>query len=248
MGSRELTKDLTPYLLVVNAAKNRIHIQDFYMDGRLSRNVAHGYEARKQVLGELMNSGVVALDESRLTLGMLTTFNGLIEGLKEGSVEAWAIVDLFPKKSRKFDPDSNLLNEIGIRGELFVIEELKRMLPANLHERIQHISLTDDSAGFDISTPSTINPNNQIQLEIKTTTRPGNQFNFHLSRNEFETAKRYEHWYLILVTSWNLECKIFGYLEGSSIISYFPIDTSSGFSWTSAKGSLNQDDLRSLWP
>ena len=78
-----MTKDLTPYLLVVNAAKNRIHIQDFYMDGRLSRNVAHGYEARKQVLGELMNSGVVALDESRLTLGMLTTFNGLIEGLKE---------------------------------------------------------------------------------------------------------------------------------------------------------------------
>ncbi len=243
-----MKKDLTPYLLVVNAAKNRIHIQDFYMDGRLSRNVAHGYEARKQVLRELMDSGVVALDELRLTLGTLTAFNGLLKGLEEGSPEAWAIVDLFPKKSRKFDLDSDLLNEIGMRGELFVIEELKRMLPVNFHERIQHVSLTDDAAGFDVSAPSTINPDNQIQLEIKTTTRPGNQFNFHLSRNEFETAKKFNHWYLILVSSLNLECKIFGYLEGSSLISYFPRDTTSGFSWTSAKGSFNQDDLRSLWP
>ena len=82
------------------------------MDGRLSLNVAYGYEARKQVLGELLNSGVVALDESRLRLGILTEFNGLSKGLEEGSPEAWELVDLFPKKSRKFDPDSDLLNEI----------------------------------------------------------------------------------------------------------------------------------------
>jgi len=248
LGSKELTKDLTPYLLVVKAAKNRIHIQDFYMDGRLSLNVAYGYEARKQVLGELLNSGVVALDESRLRLGILTEFNGLSKGLEEGSPEAWELVDLFPKKSRKFDPDSDLLNEIGMRGELFVIEELKRMLPPNFHDKIQHVSLSDDAAGFDVTTPSIIDPNNQIQLEIKTTTRPGNQFNFHLSRNEFETAKSLKHWYLILVTSWNSETSIFGYLEGSSLIGYFPTDSSRGFSWTSAKGSFSKDDLRSLWP
>jgi hypothetical protein len=243
-----LIQDLSPYLLVVNAAKNHIHIQDFYMDGRLSLRVAHGYETRKQVLGELLKSGLIVLDGSRLCLGTLTEYSWLSKGLEQGSPEAWGIIDAFPKKSRKFDPDNELLNEIGMRGELFVVDELKRILPENCHDRIRHISLTDDTAGFDIAAPSTINPNNQNFLEIKTSTRPGEQFNFYLSRNEFEIARTFKNWYLVLVKLRNSEAEVFGYLEGSSLTGYFPEDTTKGFSWTSTRGSLSKDDLRSLWP
>lgn len=243
-----MIQDLSVYLLVVNAAKNRIHIQDFYMGGRLSLHVAHGYEIRKQILGELLKSGMVVVDGSRLCLGTLTEYSWLSKGLDQGSPEAWEIVDAFPKKSRKFDPDNELLNEIGMRGELFVIDELKRILPENCHDRIRHVSLSDDAAGFDIAAPSTINPNKQIFLEIKASTRPGEQFNFYLSRNEFETARTFKNWYLVLVNIRNSEAKIFGHLEGSSLIGYFPEDTTKGFSWTSARGILSKDDLRSLWP
>ena len=218
------------------------------MDGRLSLRLAHGYETRKQVLDELMKSGTVFLDGSRLNLGILTESFWLSEGLEQGSTEAWEIVDAFPRKARKFNPDNEKFKEIGMRGELFVIDELKRILPENYHDRIRHVSLTDDTAGFDITTPSTINPNDQLFLEVKTSTRPGEQFNFHLSRNEFETAKTSKNWYLILVSMRNTENNIFGYLEGASLAGYFPEDTTKGFSWTSATGTLSKDDLRSLWP
>lgn len=241
-------QDLAPYLLVVNAARSHTHIKDFYMSGRLSLHVSQGYETRKRVLEELINSKVVVLDESRLSLGILKDCSWLLKGLEEGSADAWAIVDAFPRKSRKFDPDSKLLNEIGMKGELFVLNELKRILPENTHNRIRQVSLTDDSAGFDITAPSTVNEDAQIFLEVKTSTRPGNRFNFYLSRNEFETARSTKNWYLLLVRLTDLEANLFGYLEGASLLNYFPQDTTKGFSWTSAQGSFSPDDLRSFWP
>ena len=243
-----MTKDLSPYLVVIDAAKNRTHIQDFYVSGRLSRRIDLGYDSRKQILSDLLEIGLVTIDGSRLCLGTLTECSWLVEGLQQGSLEAWEIVDSFPKKARKFNPDFELLNEIGLQGELVVIEELKKILPPNFHDQIYHVSLTDDSAGFDISSPSVINPDNRIFLEVKTSSRPGDKFNFYLSRNEFETAKSLKNWYLILVKLKESQAELFGYLESASLINYFPEDTTPGFRWTNTQGVFTKDDLRGLWP
>lgn len=243
-----MIQDLAPFLLAINAARSRTHIKDFYVGGRLSVQINQGYEARKQALIELIDSGLVVLDGSRLSLGRLVECPWLKDGLEIGSPQAWEIVDAFPKKARKYEPDIALLGQIGMKGELFAIKELERLLPAGMHARIHHLSLTDDSAGFDIATPSIVDPDIQIMLEVKTSTRSGDRFNFHLSRNEFEKAKASRNWYLLLIRLIGSEGTVFGYLEGSSILGYFPEDTTNGFSWTSAHGSFSQDDLRSHWP
>ena len=241
-------QDLSAYLNVVNAARTRMHIQDFYVGGRLSLQIAHGYEARKQILEELLKCGLVVINDSHLSIGILNENKWLLDGLEIGLKDAWDIVDAFPKRSRKFDPDSKQLVEIGMKGELFVIDELKRILPENTHSRIRQISLTDDSAGFDITAPSIKSPDKQIFLEVKTSTRPGENFNFYLSRNEFETAEAYENWYLVLVRLNDSKGSLFGHLEGSSLLSYFPKDTNQGFTWMSSSGSFTKDDLRIYLP
>jgi hypothetical protein len=221
-----------------------MRLEDFYLGGRLAVVVEIGYEARRVALEELLRNGLVVLDESRLCLGKLNEIPWLSRLLESGNPTAWAIVDIFPKKSWKYNPDNDRRGEIGLRGETFVIEEFQRFLPFEFHSDILHVSRFDDLAGFDISAPSIKQPDLQISIEVKTTTRPGQEFVFHLSRNEYETARHSTNWFLVLVRLSNSGNTIFGHLEGKSLLDYFPQDSTPGFSWTSTRGFFTQDDLR----
>jgi len=240
--------DLSPYLLVIRASKQRMDIREFYAVGRLASSYDIGYETRRHALEELIIQGLVVIDGSRLSLGVLGNSSWLVSNLELGSLEAWEIVDSFPNRSRKFDPDLELLKKIGLSGELFVMEQITRFLPEALHDRIRHESLKNDLAGFDITAPSTIRTEIQNFLEVKTSTRPGNHLTFFLSRGEFEAAKSSKNWFIVLVQATGNEMNLFGYLEGSSLLSYFPRDTADGFSWTVTRGILSKDDLRIGWP
>lgn len=244
IGIYQLTAEMRIYLLVITAAKNRRQLNDLFLLGRLSRELELGYLAIRRVADFLIEQGLVEVEDGRLRLGTLVRFDLLESELGVGSLEAWEIVDAFPARSRKYEPDNDLLAQIGLLGELHVIQELRSELPESEQDKILHTSLFDDSAGFDIASPSIMNPSQRVHLEVKTSTRPGNRFVFYLSRNEFEKAIQLNNWFLVLVKIDNGQATLFGYLEASSLKGYFPLDIAESFSWTVSKGAFSQDDLR----
>jgi hypothetical protein len=174
---------LASYLEVINAATLKLHFEDFKTGGRLAGDIRKGYQARMAAFSELSEQGFVKLESGQLVLGVLSSEPWLTRGLLNGVVESWEICDAYPVKLRKFEPNLFNLEQIGREGEEFVISWLKSNLEADLHAELVHTALTDDGAGYDIISPSP-KLQGRILLEVKTTTRPGDDFIFHLSRNE----------------------------------------------------------------
>lgn len=235
------------FLEVIKAAQQKMHFEDFKTGGRLAGDIRQGYQARMAAFRELSSQGFVALEAGHIVLGELTPASWLTKALQEGAGASWEICDAFPAKLRKFNPDDFHLREIGLGGEFFVLEWLREHLSENQGSSIEHISLTDDSAGFDIVSPSLGNEG-RIFLEVKTSTRQGDDFKFHLSRNEWNTALRQPSWYLLLVKKVEGNHTLFGYLDGNSLVSYYPQDSHQHFQWTSAVGKLSSDDVFSGFP
>jgi hypothetical protein len=242
-----MTHFLPSYLEVIKAAQQRTHFEDFKTGGRLSGDIRQGYQARMAAFRDLSSQGFVTLESSRIVLGELTPAPWLTSAIQSGSLASWEICDAFPQKLRKFKPEDYNLQEIGLEGELFVVEWLEKHLDEDLRKQIEHTSLKDDSAGFDISSPNS-QSDSRIFLEVKTTTRQGDDFTFHLSRNEWNTAARLQHWYLVLVKKVEGQHTIFGYLNGQSLVNYYPQDSHPDFHWESVVGKLSSDDVFSGFP
>ena len=235
------------YLEVIQAAKVNQHFEDFKTAGRLSNDVAHGYQAKLAAFADLEAQHFVKLEAGSLVLNKLSPISWLTEGLLNGEPAAWQICDAYPQKAKKFEPDTLNLNQIGLDGEKFVVEFLRGQLDTSLHSLIRHVSLIDDTAGFDILTPSHI-PGTNFLLEIKTTTRPSEDFTFHLSRNEWNVAMQNSNWLLILVQRIAGKFSFFGYLDSKSLVGYFPRDSHPKFQWSSTQGRLNLDDVFEGFP
>lgn len=230
------------YQLVIEAAAKEIYFEDFKTAGRLSGNVLTGLETRIAAFQSLESQGFVSLMNGRLKLETLEPYPWLIDALEKGDTRAWAIFDLFPDRAKKFHATDIDLAQIGLDGELYVMSELSRSLAKEQFRHSVHVSLTDDTAGFDIYSPVPEGTEGSC-LEVKTTTRPSNTFEFYLSRNEWESAARLANWYLVLVMKKDNSHSIFGYLDGASLVSYFPRDMHNDFQWSTAKGKFRQDDL-----
>lgn len=238
---------LASYLEVINAAKQKMHFEDFKTGGRLSGDIRIGYQARMVAFSDLFEQGFVKLESGQLVLGALSPAPWLTEGLINGDNESWEFCDAYPTKARKFKPDLFNLEQIGREGEEFVVSWLKENLGLHLHSSIIHTSLTDDSAGYDISSPS-IKLQERILIEVKTSTRPGDDFTFHLSRNEWNVALRNPNWYIVLVKKFQGHFGLFGYLNSESLVDYYPHDQHQNFQWSSAVGNLGPDDVFSGFP
>jgi hypothetical protein len=238
---------LASYLEVINAAKTKLYFEDFKTGGRLAGDIRKGYQARMTAFMELSEQGFVKLESGKLALGALSLEPWLTDGLSNGDIESWKICDAYPVKLHKFKPDQFNLEQIGREGEDFVIAWLKTNLEKDLHGEIIHTSLTDDGAGYDIVSPTT-KLQGRILLEVKTTTRPGDEFNFHLSRNEWNTALRNSNWYLVLVRKIKGSFDLFGYLDNHSLVNYYPDDKHKDFKWSSVIGKFSPDDVYSGFP
>jgi len=238
---------LTSYLAVVIAAKTKQHFEDFKTGGRLSGDIRNGYQARMVAFSDMLEQGFVKLESGLMALGTLSPAPWLTKSLLNGDTESWEFCDAYPAKSRKFKPDFFNLEKIGREGEEFVISWLKMNLEVQLHSGIVHTSLTDDGAGYDIISPSA-KLQERILLEVKTTTRPGDDFTFYLSRNEWGTALRNPNWYLVLVRKIQGSFGLFGYLDNKSLVNYYPCDRHQDFQWTSVVGKLGPDEVFSGFP
>jgi len=129
-----------------------------------------------------------------------------------------------------------------------VMTELHTKLHESVHHRIQHISLIDDSAGFDIRSPLTLDPTNNVLLEVKTTSRPGQNFSFYISRNEARVASLNENWRLIGVVKKPSGLSILGALSFMQISSFLPVDKSENGRWESAKITMPRSEfLKNLY-
>jgi len=111
-------------------------------------------------------------------------------------------------KSKKPDyAEENEKNlKTGEKGEILVFEKEKEYLEKigriDLIDELRHISIEDDSAGYDIL--SFDNKGNEKYIEVKSTTlKVSNVHHFNISSNEYEKARNLKNYYIYLVFETN---------------------------------------------
>lgn len=229
-------------LPLLKLARRKVPLEELRRMSRHSTELSQGYELTMKNLEFLLDQGLVKIEDQRLAMGELRRHSWIMDGLLDGDADIWAIADSFQGCERKFDPDLDLMASIGSEGELFVMEALKREVPDHLKSEIEHVSLTDDTAGFDIQAPKN-DSGGLCFLEVKTSSRPSKSFSFFLSRNEWKQSTRLQDWYLVLVSLSDSGCSIFGHLGSESISTYMPEDQHRDFQWQSTRGVLQRDDV-----
>lgn len=227
---------------VFTAARLGMAAKDFEIQCRL-KPTANGksFFDRVRVAESLIRDKLIGIEDGYLKLYQNSIPESLVDNLITGSDVAWKILDCIdpPRKFlQKLDHD--LLKRIGLDGELAVIKELESNLPLQELKRIRHVSLVDDSAGYDIQSPSTKNTENTLLLEIKTSVRPGNSFTFYISKNEARVARQNINWYLVGVETSPKGLSIFGHLFYNSFSDFLPINQSENGEWETAKIVLSK--------
>lgn len=193
------------------------------------------------VFKQLVELNVIQVINGRIRFITLDAIPWFSEALLYGDTQSWELANLVEKGTKrtyKFDP--NKLAEIGLNGEKFVIEQLKKNLIQELHYRIQHISLLDDSTGYDIKSPSLQNSDNIELLEVKTSTRVHEEFfEFFLSKNEYITGIKNPSWSIVAVQVINGKPSVLGYVKSHQIESRMPKNVDDTATWESVRLKLN---------
>ena len=232
-------------LEVLKAAREGLSVNDFTVRCQLAPiETGKSYQDRLRVADKLLSDGTIFIDDGFLRIATKDSPLWLMDDLKKGLNVAWnilGVIDPTQKLGNKFDRLFN--EELGYEGEITVLAELHSRLHESVHHRIKHISLTDDSAGFDIRAPSTLETSTDVLLEVKTTSRPGQNFNFYISRNEARVASLNENWRLIGVVKEPSGLSILGGLSFMQISSFLPVDKSENGRWESARITIPKSDF-----
>ena len=186
---------------ILKSAKERIGVRDFEIQSKLAPvSVGKGYLDIMRVVESLIEENFIEIKEEKLRIKKHSLPNWLIEELTNGSKQSWDLLYFIDNEEKYEDKiDRNLLEKIGYEGEIAVIAEIKKKLNSNLFNKVKHISLKDDTAGFDIYSPSIMTNDKEILIEVKTTSNPGKYFNFYISKNEATVASRNDKWKLVAV-------------------------------------------------
>ena len=87
------------------------------------------------------------------------------------------------------------------------------------------------------------------KLEVKTTKRPGNNFRFYLSRNEYEVASiNPDCWHLVLVQKQNDEYVILGNIKLIHFIDWIPEDSDDRCRWESVSITIKTESIQKTLP
>lgn len=224
-------------LEVIEAAQKRIDKKDFDLQCKLTPSTnGKSYFDRIKVYEKLVTDKIIEIDNGTLKISKKEIPEWLLNGLKKGSESSWEIFEKINPSNKTIEKiDRLLLEEIGLAGEKAVIDILKQSLPEELHIRLKHVSLYDDSAGFDIQTPSLKNNSGTLLLEIKTSSRPGPLFNFFISRNEARIASLNENWLLVGVFKKDDDYDIVGTLSYDQFSSFLPVNVHPNCRWENSK-------------
>jgi hypothetical protein len=243
-------EDLTPEWMrmvseVLDFAKRQVSVKDFRNYSLIAESDnGMSYYDRLRVADFLVESKVVSITDDHLEIVSNDVPDFLEDILIKGDGRAWTLIDSFnfdETKIIKFE--QQLLTKIGLNGEHFFIEYLKSLLPSGCHSEIKHISLTDDTKGFDIVAPNLSNQKILDFWEVKTSVRPGNRFRFYLSRNEFEKSQVVSGWKLVAIHQSLEGLQAIGYLSGESLRSLVPKDNHPNSRWQTVAISLDSQSF-----
>ena len=230
---------------VVTAAQQRMSVHEFDRLAMLMPHIAGaGYIDRVRVLDQLINSRVVGIDDRHLTIGSIDGVDWILGGLQSGNATTWSIAEIVDRRQRvvrKFDADS--LNEIGRIGEIAVMTSLRESLPESLNSKIRHVSQVDDTLGYDIVSPSVNSYENIQLLEVKTSVRPGTNFAFYISRNEFRVGENNPNWKIVCVQIVDGIGSILGHIPIEQIADQFPTDIDESVTWSSCRVTISSNLL-----
>jgi len=226
---------------VLDFAKRQVSVKDFRNFSLIAESDnGMSYYDRLRVADFLVESQVVSITDDHLELISTDVPDFLENILIKGDDRAWTLVDSFnfdENKIIKFE--QQLLSKIGLNGELYFIDYLKSLLPSACHLEVKHISLTDDTKGFDIAAPNLSNQRILDFWEVKTSVRPGNRFRFYLSRNEFEKSQMVTGWKLVAIHQSLEGLRVIGYLNSESLRSLVPKDNHPNSRWHTVAISLD---------
>lgn len=232
---------------IVDFAKKNRHKGDFITDSKLRPQIiGQSFSYRIDVMQELVKAGLVEIQDDRLVIGNTINVEWLSAALEAGNPNAWdfaVALGIDEKAEKKFDTQA--LKRIGDMGENFVLEELRKHHPSELHRQIEHVAKYDDTLGYDISSPSISNSDKNSLLEVKTSVRQiSGKFEFYLSRNEFEIGKVNRNWCIVAISVVNNIPAVIGHLYIYQIESSLPRDIDKSAKWESSKLSIKLEAFR----
>lgn len=228
---------------IIRAAIRATPVADLRVRAQLSHPLpGKTYQDWIRVLDGLLEDGIVKIKDGLLCQGQVAPGSSFERRLLNGSSEDWDLVqilDPLDRYGRKFDGQHR--EELGRNGELAVMHALLKELPAAEHHRLRHTSLFNDAAGFDIEALSLEDTRRRVFLEVKTSSRSGNDFNFFLSRNECSVGLRSESWYLVFVRILNGQPSILGHTRMEPIAAFLPTDPQDRGRWESVRISAQTE-------
>lgn len=234
----------------VEAARQGMVVLEFERRARLLPLKAGAtYVDRLRVLEDLVQSRIIRTDERCLHLGHLEESEWVVSCLEAGNPLAWKIAQIVDTRGhflRKFD--SNTLEEIGRLGEEAVMSLLEEALSEVAYSRVKHVSLVDDTLGYDILTPSVAGLEHPQLLEVKTSVRPGPEFSFFLSRNEFRVGSNNPNWRIVGVRIVDNRPILLGYFSLDRVFDWFPTDSCDSVSWASCRVEVSRETFSAGLP
>ena len=143
--------------------------------------------------------------------------------------------------------DDSLRKLVGQIGEEIVLARAQTQLMELGHPElvatVRHVSLYDDTAGYDIVAPCV--DKSERLLEVKSTTHKGESIDIFLSRNEAMTGARLDNWWLVICHVNDIEGRngeVIGWVQGSTISERLPMDATGGV-WQTAKLEIPLDRI-----
>jgi hypothetical protein len=227
----------------LDCARNRMDVSDYHGFALRARGAGSGYHDRVRALDYLLGEGCIEVTGGKLGLNKRADWQWLGSLLREGSEEAWSIADTYVPSNAVWKVEETFRAEIGLEGELAVMRELEKSLPARDFQRVRHVSLTDDSAGYDILSPSLTGRPSLAMLEVKTSTRSSELFRFFISRNEISRGLNSEAWALVFVQLHLKQATVLGHLGIGYFSSDFPTEVSDSVRVSELEVEVSREDL-----
>lgn len=156
----------------------------------------------------------------------------LAQMAEELNLSVEAILDCLISVRRKFDAER--LAAIGLDGEILLVQ----LLRARGAVEVNHLSLSDDTLGYDIRASRL---GRTALIEVKATVGVADRF--FLSRNEYETMLATDKWCLQLVHLADDGISSLTFATNEWLAAIAPIDASDGARWNSAYVTVPRREL-----
>lgn len=141
--------------------------------------------------------------------------------------------------------DAERLRELGETAELAVMDACRAHLLGrgreDLARLVTRVSLVSDQLGYDLTANDTAG--DRHRLEVKKVRVALDHFEFFLSRNEADFAKRDRQWALVAVAIDGESTDLLGWCRSGAFENMLPVDTASGGQWASARVSVPLSEL-----